>query len=131
MPKMFIQLPKVLSAIQYENAWLKVQQSVMQGKWDLVISDNRYGLHHPTLNTVIITHQLGIISGMGRRVDNLFVKYTHRWLNNFQQIWIPDLKDENNLAGKLSRPMVMPKEVNILVRSPALNHFIVSRNIFL
>ncbi|MEO0001262.1 MAG: hypothetical protein RL766_1308 [Bacteroidota bacterium] len=74
MPKMFIQLPKVLSAIKYENAWLKVQQSVMQGKWDLVISDNRYGLHHTTLNTVIITHQLGIISGMGSWTDNLFVK---------------------------------------------------------
>jgi uncharacterized protein (TIGR00661 family) len=114
VPKMFIQLPKVLSAIKYENTWLKVQQSVMQGKWDLVISDNRYGLHHTTLNTVIITHQLGIISGMGRRIDNLFVKYTHRWLNNFQHIWIPDLKDENNLAGKLSRPVVMPKEVKYI-----------------
>ena len=114
VPKMFIQLPKVLSAIKYENAWLKVQQSVMQGKWDLVISDNRYGLHHTTLNTVIITHQLGIISGMGSWTDNLFVKYTHRWLNNFQHIWIPDLKDENNLAGKLSRPVVMPKEVKYI-----------------
>ena len=114
MPKMFIQLPKVLSAIKYENAWLKVQQSVIQGKWDLVISDNRYGLHHTTLNTVIITHQLGIISGMGRRIDNLFVKYTHRWLNNFQHIWIPDLKDENNLAGKLSRPVVMPKGIKYI-----------------
>jgi predicted glycosyltransferase len=114
MPKMFIQLPKVFAAIKYENAWLRVQQSVMQGKWDLVISDNRYGLYHPSISTIIITHQLGIISGMGRWIDRLFLKYTHRLLNNFQQIWIPDLNNENNLAGKLSRPVSIPREVKFI-----------------
>jgi uncharacterized protein (TIGR00661 family) len=114
IPKMLIQLPKVLRAIKYEHAWLKVQQAVMQGKWDLVISDNRYGLHHPNLNTVIITHQLGIISGMGKYFDNLMVKYTHRWLNAFQQIWVPDYPYENNLSGILSRPQVMPENVRYI-----------------
>ncbi len=114
MPKMFLQLPKVLRAIKYEHAWLKVQQSVMQGKWDLVISDNRYGLHHPDLNTVIITHQLGIITGMGRYFDNLMIKYTHRWLNAFQQVWVPDFSGDNSLAGILSKPEVMPPSVRYI-----------------
>ncbi len=114
MPKMFLQLPKVLRAIKYEHAWLKIQQSVMQGKWDLVISDNRYGLHHPDVNTVIITHQLGIITGMGSYFDNLMVKYTHRWLNAFQHVWVPDFKGENSLAGILSKPDVMPPKVSYI-----------------
>jgi predicted glycosyltransferase len=111
---MWMQLPKILRAVHYEKAWLEMQQSVMHGKWDLVISDNRYGLHHPDLNTVIITHQLGIISGMGKYIDNLMVKYTHRWLNAFQQVWVPDLPGEDNLAGVLSRPQVMPDKVKYI-----------------
>jgi UDP:flavonoid glycosyltransferase YjiC (YdhE family) len=114
MPKMFLQLPKVLRAIKYEHAWLKVQQSVMQGKWDLVISDNRYGLYNEDLNTVIITHQLGIITGMGRYFDNLMVKYTHRWLKAFQQVWVPDFSGDNSLAGILSKPEVMPPSVRYI-----------------
>ncbi len=114
MPLMWMQLPKILRAIHYEKAWLEVQQSIMHGKWDLVISDNRYGLHHPDLNTVIISHQLGIISGMGKYFDNLLVKYTHRWLNAFQQVWVPDFPGEVNLAGVLSRPQVMPDNVKYI-----------------
>lgn len=114
MPLMWMQLPKILRSIYYEKAWLEMQQSVMHGKWDLVISDNRYGLHHPNLNTVIITHQLGIISGMGKYIDKLLVKYTHRWLNAFQQVWVPDFPGDDNLAGVLSRPQVMPDKVKYI-----------------
>lgn len=114
VPKIIIQLPKIFKAIQYERAWIKVQQDKLQGKWDVVISDNRYGLHHEKLKNILITHQLGIISGMGNWVDRLFIRYSYKWLKHFDHIWVPDSPGENNLSGILSRPSIMPQNVTYI-----------------
>jgi len=86
----------------------------MQGKWDLVISDNRYGLYHSEIPCIILTHQLGIISSMGKYIDKLFIKYTYRWFNNFKQVWVPDGASENNLSGYLSRPDILPNNLKFI-----------------
>ena len=52
----FRQVPRILSAIRQENDWLK--EVVKKYQFDGVISDNRYGLYHPGIPTVFITHQL-------------------------------------------------------------------------
>ncbi len=63
-----------------------------------IISDNLYGVFHPTIPSVIITHQIGILSPFFK---SRFDKYLADWLSKFDSVWIPDLPGEDSLAGKM------------------------------
>ena len=106
IPKIILQIPKIIHAIKYEHQWL--DQELDSQHWDLIISDNRYGLFTSRTKTVFITHQLGIISGFGRLGDLLLRKMLYKWINRFNICWIPDAAGEINIAGKLSHPSSMP-----------------------
>ncbi|HVG15437.1 MAG TPA: hypothetical protein VM935_10770, partial [Chitinophagaceae bacterium] len=54
--KLLGQLPQILHKIRREHQWLK--GVVAKHDIKLVISDNRYGLYHPRLHSIFITHQL-------------------------------------------------------------------------
>src|SRR5690606_4875511 len=56
--------PKILRAIRREKRWL--HELLRSEHFDLVISDNRYGLYSEKVRSVILTHQLQVISGMGK-----------------------------------------------------------------
>ena len=101
-----MQVPKIIRSIKNEHQWLLHQLDAHQ--WDLIISDNRYGLYTTRTRTVFITHQLGIISGFGRMVDGLLRTLLYRWINRFNICWIPDAAGDVNIAGKLSHPQSMP-----------------------
>lgn len=107
IPKILVQLPKILRAIKNEHRWLSQQLPLHH--WDLVISDNRYGLYSSNTKTVFITHQLGVISGMGKWGDTLLRLLLYRWINRFGTCWIPDTAGKINIAGKLSHPQTMPR----------------------
>lgn len=104
--KILLQVPKIIRSIQYEHQWLDHQLET--NKWDLIISDNRYGLYTSKTKTVFITHQLGIISGFGKFGDLLLRNTLYKWVNRFNICWIPDNAGKINIAGKLSHPISMP-----------------------
>ena len=106
IPKILMQVPKIVHSIKNEHQWLDHQLDSNQ--WDLIISDNRYGLYTTRTSTVFITHQLGIISGFGRMGDGLLRTLLYRWINRFNSCWIPDAAGDINIAGKLSHPLSMP-----------------------
>lgn len=106
IPKILLQVPKIILAIKNEHRWL--DQQLDNNRWDLIISDNRYGLYTNRTKTVFITHQLGIISGFGRLGDVLLRSMLYRWVNRFDTCWIPDAAGHINIAGKLSHPLSMP-----------------------
>lgn len=92
--------PKFLKLISSEKRWLDNLQNIE--RFDLVISDNRYGLYHQSAQSVILTHQLNIEAGSLSKAANLM---HHKLLENFDERWIPD--DPNvNLAGGLSQAEV-------------------------
>ena len=101
-----MQVPKIVRSIKNEHQWLDHQLDTNQ--WDLIISDNRYGLYTTRTSTVFITHQLGIISGFGRMGDGLLRTLLYRWINRFNSCWIPDAAGDINIAGELSHPLSMP-----------------------
>lgn len=80
----------------------------MAHRFDLVISDNRYGLHHPQLPCVIMTHQLQILSGSGRLADGLLRRLHFRMLNRFSACWVVDEAEGGGLSGALAHPAVLP-----------------------
>lgn len=104
--KIFQQIPAIKKAIRYENQWLK--KMVVDLQFDEVISDNRYGLHHPDINSIIITHQLRIKTGLGSWAEDILQRWHYTYLEKFDQCWIPDLENDLGLAGELSHPKKMP-----------------------
>ena len=107
MAGLVAQLPKIALAIRAERHWLRElvkQEAPIHG----VISDNRYGLYHPDVPCVILTHQLNIRSGMGRLADAAVRARHDRMLARFAETWIVDDVDIN-LAGNLSRRESMPQ----------------------
>ena len=103
---MFSQSRKILAAIKQENKWLK--KIVAEYGFDAVISDNRYGLYHTNIPSVIITHQLTIKSPLGKWSERLLQKWNYSFINRFNACWIPDEGGENNLGGELSHPLKKP-----------------------
>ncbi len=101
----FLQIPRLLTSIRNENAWLK--RAVDEYQFDFIISDNRYGLYHPEVPCAIITHQLSVKT-FGRWSDQFIRKINYRFINRFSQCWVPDEEKENGLAGELSHPHSLP-----------------------
>ncbi|MFM1793934.1 MAG: hypothetical protein RL642_319 [Bacteroidota bacterium] len=104
IPKLILQLPKIAQAIRSERKWL--QQAQKENQWDLIISDNRYGLSLPGTKCIFITHQIRVLSGWGSSIDKLLNKQLHRWIKAFDQCWIPDEEKDGGIAGLLSHPPI-------------------------
>jgi len=105
--KILLQLPKIWWAIHREHRWLSNQ--LKNRNWDLVISDNRYGLHASNIETVFITHQLEVQSGAGKIADKLIQFILYRKINKFNTCWVPDnASDTVNIGGILSHPRKKP-----------------------
>lgn len=100
------QIPKILSIIKYENQRLK--EWVDQHNLHAVISDNRYGLYHPGIRSVIMTHQLLVKTSMGRLADRLLQASGYRLINRFSECWVPDNEEKPGLSGELGHPAVLP-----------------------
>ncbi len=111
--KIISQIPKILRAIYNENRWIKTQ--LKDRRWDLIISDNRYGLYTEKTKTVFITHQIHIISGFGNIPDTLLQRIVYNKINKFNMCWIPDVQDEiYNIGGKLSHPIEKPHHTKFI-----------------
>lgn len=105
--KMIKQSLKLKRAINAEHKWLK--QIIEKYEFDAVISDNRYGLYHVDIPCIFITHQLQIKSPAGKWSEKIFQKKNYNYINRFTECWIPDWAGDNNLAGELSHPTLLPK----------------------
>jgi Glycosyltransferase family 28 C-terminal domain len=104
--KMIQQWPKMRRAIKFENRWL--QKMTADYGFDAVISDNRYGMHHPVIPAVFITHQLLIKSFTGGWSERIIQKRNYRYINQFTECWVPDNETASILGGELSHPVVLP-----------------------
>lgn len=122
--KMIKQGPKMQRAIQYENKWLK--KTIREYQLDAVISDNRFGLYHKNIPCVFITHQLHIKSSAGKWTEKILQKRNYRYINQFDQCWVPDAESGNNLGGELSHPKKIPdipvKYTGLLSRFTSLSN---------
>ncbi len=118
--RLLFRIRAILKKIEKENKWL---ETVLEKRnFDVVISDNRYGLFNKKSYCVFITHQLSIQSGwqskesagrwplaVGRWIDDKILKWNYRFIEKFSCCWVPDWTSEDSLAGKLSHPNILPK----------------------
>jgi predicted glycosyltransferase len=95
------QLPRITYAIRAEQ-WATeriVQNEGVQG----ILSDNRYGCFSRRADSVLLTHQLHL------RVPNGPLEWAANQvlrvaLRKFDQVWVPDVPDDESLSGALSHP---------------------------
>jgi uncharacterized protein (TIGR00661 family) len=104
--KILLQVPKILATIKKEHQWLQQQQQIH--KFDLIISDNRYGLYLNEVPCVILTHQLQILSGKGILADRILRKLHYQLLNRFHKCWVVDEENNGGFSGKLAHPEILP-----------------------
>ncbi len=98
-----LQFGKIRKAIREEHRWLLENAESLD--ISLIISDNRYGLWHPNIHSVLLTHQLQPIPPFGGGIARAFIRRTMRGLlKEFNEIHIPDIEGANRISGKLSEP---------------------------
>ena len=105
--KLLLQIPSILKSIKKENKWLD-QQVKLHG-FEVVISDNRFGLYNQNIHSIFITHQLKIKSDFGKWSERVLQNWNYKFINRFNECWVPDEAGEDNLAGELSHPEKMPE----------------------
>ncbi len=94
--RLIIQIPKILLKISKEHKWLNA--FLKHQSFDLIISDNRYGLYNKKVKSVLLTHQLQLQVPFAYNFINSRLA---NWINNFDEVWIPDDK-ELNITQQLS-----------------------------
>jgi hypothetical protein len=95
-----------LAAIKREHQWL--QTFIADNDIDLVISDNRYGLHTQQVPCIFITHQLTIKAPCFAEKIIQFINY--QYINRYTECWVPDMANKSlSVAGLLSHPNTLPK----------------------
>jgi uncharacterized protein (TIGR00661 family) len=94
---------------------LALGRIVQDNNIDLIISDNRYGLWHRGIKSILITHQLRVLFPKPFRflepIGEVFVRFISK---KFTQCWIPDFSGDENLAGMLSHPAKIPSKARYI-----------------
>ncbi len=106
--KIFLITPLLGYDILMEHHRLK--KIVRLTKAGLIISDNRYGLWHSRIPSVLVTHQLnfrfpaflGFVERPAAGMIRLMIRKFHR-------CWIPDHPSGNNLSGELAHKYSIPR----------------------
>ena len=70
---------------------------------DMIISDNRYGVRHDHVFSVIITHQLSpLLNGGLSLFKGAAARFFKKWIDRFDECWVPDVTGVSGISGLLS-----------------------------
>ncbi|MGB0999718.1 MAG: glycosyltransferase family protein [Flavobacteriales bacterium] len=100
----------VLFGLKTLSSAIKKEQKVIQKlqnihKFDLIISDNRYGVYHNSVKSIFVCHQLVPKAPFGHRLFKTFIEAIHRnYIKGFDELYIPDYQSpETKLSGDLNQ----------------------------
>ena len=86
-----------------------LQKLIAEYHFDLIISDNRYGIWNSKIHSVFITHQINIqLPAYLKWLQPLLLNSNLKQLSNFNECWIPDNETDANLSGALSHNCKLP-----------------------
>jgi len=121
--QMILQASKIMSAIRKEHAGL--EKIVEENNIDIVFSDNRYGCWSEKAYSVFMTHQLNIQTPFAFKwAEPLISLKNKKYISAYDECWVPDFEDAENLSGILSHPR---KHDNIKYIGP-LSRFVFSED---
>lgn len=103
------QFPAMVRSVQAEKALFdRIRQDL---KLDAVISDQRFGIRHADLPSVLITHQVFPFTPLAQTALR---KLNIRHIERFHQCWIMDEPQAPGLAGELSHGTSMPSNARFI-----------------
>lgn len=108
---MLLQVPKLIWAVIREYKHIQKLQESQQ--YDVILSDNRFGVKSPKSFNIYMTHQVTIaLPGFLRRFEFLTQKFHQLFYKNAQILWIPDFPPGHDLqlAESLSEPQFSPHD---------------------
>ena len=107
--KMIAQLPKIISTIKKERG--KINKIIKAYNFDGIISDNRLGVYSKDVPSVFMTHQLNVLTGS----TSWFTTKLHKkYIQKFDECWVPDVEKSPNLSGKLGHPSELIENVKYI-----------------
>jgi len=83
-----------------------IRKLMEQERFECIFSDNRYGIRSTKAKSYLITHQLRVC--FGRRfewLERLSSRIIHRLASPFNACLVPDYDSDNNLAGRICKPI--------------------------
>ncbi len=82
-------------------------------QFDVIISDNRYGLYLQDVHSILITHQTQLKTPF---LSGFINAQLQKWLTKFNEVWVPDFEG-SLLSGELSNGSLNHKKyVGVLSR---------------
>lgn len=108
--KLLLHTPSILRTIKAER---EITEKLAK-KYNLsgIISDNRWGVRSDKIKkNVFITHQLNVLSGNTTFLSSHIQK---EYIKNFQECWIPDTNEDQNLSGIMGHPKKLPENVKYI-----------------
>ena len=94
-------IPKFIKNI--EDDTLAIDKIIQTENPDAILSDHRYGTRSTNIPSILIAHQLRIqVPSHVKFLEEILWKKHLKYLEKFDEIWIPDVEGENNLAGDLA-----------------------------
>lgn len=125
--KMFLQLPKFYTSITKDKVF--AEKVFNDFKPDIVFSDNRYGFLHPSCHNVFICHQIRpILPKSAGVIKKLIYNKLDKWMNEFDEIWVPDFENQPNLSGDLSHGFDLNEKVKFCGPLSRFNSNLSSQN---
>ena len=101
--RFLISIPKIIIGTIKEH--LKIKRIIKENKFDIILSDNRYGLWNRSTYNIFITHQLNIKLPAGINFfEPILNRITKDYINRYDECWVPDFKGEDSIAGELANP---------------------------
>jgi hypothetical protein len=108
--KILLDWPRINRVMKREHQQLR--KLIDTYKFNVIISDSRFGLYSPDVHSVLLTHQLHIQTP----VLNFFVQAVNKkMLAHFHEIWVPDYAEtEKSLSGKLSHGKAVHPHISFI-----------------
>lgn len=110
---MLRQLPSLYQAFRREHRYLETL--VRLHRIDAVISDNRFGAYSRHARSVYLVHQLNILLPPHIAFGQAFVSSVNRRIcERYDEVWIPDHREEPSLGGPLSHSRRLPRNAHYI-----------------
>jgi hypothetical protein len=100
--EMLRQSLSILRSIRQEHE--ELQKIVHKYNLHAVISDNRFGLWSSEAYSIYMSHQIRIKAHGLKVFENILYRLHRRYINKFDECWIPDNPEMPGLSGDLSHP---------------------------
>lgn len=111
--QLFRLLPQFIISIFKENRNLK--KLISEFDFDIIISDNCYGLWNSGIKSILITHQIMIKTPACLKfAEYPIYLFSKLLISRFDECWIPDFEEAPGLSGDLSHKYKLPRNAKFI-----------------